>query len=309
MIFLQYRRVVAEWMIDVCDYFNLHTTTYHAAIAYLDRLQPNEKFNRQQWQMLAICCIIISAKYNECEEHVPDVATLEEITQQNISNETILNYELWALKRMGWKLNARTPMAFLSCYLAYGVVFPTDQCPLYSNTSDLACAAANDINSLANSAILDPNFKKFLASEVAVAIVACVRRNLGVEPVWTEQLASLTSYPCEVFSGAVCSHVTEICTLLCDLQRCSSPDSAFDTEHSMDIVTLASSSSGQSVARTSPLSVTQLYESPSPRLSDNDDSEDENKMKSSPVVFSKKLRNDENNMYLHERFASSNSGK
>ena len=56
----QYRKVVLEWMIDVCEYFNLHPTTTHAAAAYLDRLQPNEKFSRFEWQMLAICCILIS---------------------------------------------------------------------------------------------------------------------------------------------------------------------------------------------------------------------------------------------------------
>lgn len=94
-------------MIDVADYFNLHPTTTHSAIAYLDRLQPNERFSRFEWQMLAICCLLISAKYNECEEHVPTLKSLEEITQQKISNECVLNYELWSLKRMGWKLNGK----------------------------------------------------------------------------------------------------------------------------------------------------------------------------------------------------------
>lgn len=103
----QYRRVVVEWMVDVADYFNLHMTTTHAAIAYLDRLQPNEKYSRFEWQMMAICCLIISSKYNECEEHVPALHKLEEITQQAMTNECVLNYELWALKRMGWKLNGK----------------------------------------------------------------------------------------------------------------------------------------------------------------------------------------------------------
>ena len=44
---------------------------------------------------------------------MPDLQTLEDITQQPIPNETVLNYELWALKKMGWKLNARTPLAFV----------------------------------------------------------------------------------------------------------------------------------------------------------------------------------------------------
>ena len=103
--YVKYRKVVVEWMMDVCDYFALHPTTTHAAIAYLDRLQPSDKFSRYEWQMLAICCILISSKYNESEEDVPDLQTLEDITQQPIPNETVLNYELWALKKMGWKLN------------------------------------------------------------------------------------------------------------------------------------------------------------------------------------------------------------
>lgn len=92
-------------MIDVSDFFSLHITTAHAAVAYLDRLQPSEKCSRYEWQMMAICCIIISSKYNECEEHVPPLHRLEEITQQILTNECILAYELWALKKMGWKLN------------------------------------------------------------------------------------------------------------------------------------------------------------------------------------------------------------
>jgi hypothetical protein len=46
----------------------------------------------------------LSAKYNESEEDVPDLQTLEDITQQPIPNETVLNYELFALKKMGWKI-------------------------------------------------------------------------------------------------------------------------------------------------------------------------------------------------------------
>jgi hypothetical protein len=94
-------------MMDVCHYFSLHPTTTHAAVAYLDRLQPNERFTRFEWQMLAIACILIASKYNESEEDVPELRTLEEITQQPIANEEVLNFELLALKRMGWKLNGK----------------------------------------------------------------------------------------------------------------------------------------------------------------------------------------------------------
>lgn len=103
------------WILDVCDYFHLHTTTAHAAICYLDRLQPTEKFNRFEWQMLAVSCIIIASKYNECEEHVPPLKNLGEISQLTIENSALLEYELFALKRMAWKLNGKNFIAPSFC--------------------------------------------------------------------------------------------------------------------------------------------------------------------------------------------------
>ena len=50
--YAKHRRVVLEWMMDVSSYFSLHPTTTHSAMAYLDRLQPNEKFSRYEWQMV-----------------------------------------------------------------------------------------------------------------------------------------------------------------------------------------------------------------------------------------------------------------
>jgi hypothetical protein len=177
-------------MLDVCDYFNLHATTSHGAIAYLDRLQPNEGFTRFQWQMLAICCILISSKYNECEEHVPDFHTLEDITQQSIKNEIVLAHELWALKKMGWKLNVRTPIAFLTVYTLQGA-FRVGKGQLEEVEEGVA---ESTVNALASMAILDTRFKGIPASIVAAAIVYVTRSEMGMGPAWTPELTVLTEH-------------------------------------------------------------------------------------------------------------------
>ena len=191
---------------DVCDYFGLHATTMHGAIAYLDRLQPNEKFSRFEWQMLAICCILISSKYNECEEHVPDFATLEDITKQSISNETVLSYEFWALKRMQWKLNVRTPIAFLSAFRCRGLLFKGDikvkgAGDMSSETVDIMSKEGKDleavlfqtISALASLCILDIRFKRFKSSIIAAAIVKLARAQLHLVP-WHKEMDGLTSH-------------------------------------------------------------------------------------------------------------------
>jgi hypothetical protein len=103
--YLKFRSRVSEWMLDLGEYFDLHPTTIHAAIAYLDRIQPNEKFCTFQWQMVAICCITIASKYNEMEEDLPDLNSFAGIIGQDIPYSVALEYELWVLKQMGWKLN------------------------------------------------------------------------------------------------------------------------------------------------------------------------------------------------------------
>ena len=186
-VYLRYRKVVAEWMIDVCKHFKLHNTTAHAAVAYLDRLQPNDRFNRFEWQMLAISCIIIASKFNECEDHVPCLRYLEDITQQEIRNETLLSYELWALKRMGWKLNARTPMAFLYCHMVYenglikddDVLVPTGPNQDEKSIRDEAEHSTNLlVVAMATSCLLNVDYKSYLASDVAKAIIFVARERL-----------------------------------------------------------------------------------------------------------------------------------
>ena len=70
--YLPYRRYLVDWMSDVGEQFNLHQTTIHTAILYLDKIfreQDGAKPPpRQKWQMLATACITCASKYEEAEE-------------------------------------------------------------------------------------------------------------------------------------------------------------------------------------------------------------------------------------------------
>jgi len=263
--YLKYRKVVSEWMIEVCEYFDLHLTTSHAAIAYLDRLQPNEKCSRLEWQMLAISCILLSSKYNESEEHVPDLATLEEITQQSISNEIILNYELWILKKLGWKLTAHTPMAFLTSYLAEGVLFETDFSRLYP-LSDIKVIFWKEVEYLVSLCAFNSEFKKYLASDVACAIILEVRTNLDISPVWNNKLDGLVQE-----NPLSSEDIQEILSMIQNIKKGPKPEAVFEiintpskenklhkpdsSEFSSDVEGDIDKENINAIARTSPVSV------------------------------------------------------
>jgi hypothetical protein len=113
---------------------------------------------------------------------------LEEITQQRIPNAALLNYELWALKKMSWKLNARTTAAFLTCYHELSLIRPYDSTTATVSSSTLLSAALT----LATKTMLDVRFKPLQSSTVACAIVYYLRRKNNMSPVWTADLTVMT---------------------------------------------------------------------------------------------------------------------
>lgn len=192
----EYREAVCSWIVDVCRYLRLDMSTTHAAISYLDRLQPDESFSRLEWQMLAITCVVIAAKYGEREDDVPTLANLEEITQQPIKTSQILNYELWALKRLSWEMDAFTPHSFTTVFTQLGIVFRGDVFAEPSSQSDggetILRHLIKTMGSLAIETAIEPRLKRLPASQLASALVYMARRQHGVQPWWRPELERLT---------------------------------------------------------------------------------------------------------------------
>jgi hypothetical protein len=208
-----FRGTVCSWMLDVCQYFSLSLSTSHASILYLDRLEPNDTFTRNEWQMVAICCVLVASKFYEREEVVPDLARLEFITRQPISNEDTLNYELWILRRLKWELNAFSPISFASSYMHLGILYEGDQVRgralptvpsalkegsqrLGQFTSSLPAretraALVPLVEELCSMVLLDPSFKSIPASTLASAAVYTARKFRHVTPAWRPELTSL----------------------------------------------------------------------------------------------------------------------
>lgn len=171
--------------------------------------------------------------------------TLEYLIQLPIPKETLLNYELWTLQKLGWKLNgkkhvlkfdvcattmlpclsrpimhlttfipipltARTPLAFIACYVVCGVAYQSDVCWDASQNKlftceDLDSRIAEECYAMASFALLESQIKVFKASDVACAILYFVRRALGVVPLWSAELSDLThtSPSCEGVAAAL----------------------------------------------------------------------------------------------------------
>lgn len=121
---MQYRRVLVDWMSEVGEEMRIRKTTIHTAIAYLERVltvgrsfshdnglclwsmvltlcvsQVGKMPAKDRFQLLALSCIMIAAKYLGPEDDVPTVAEFYEFGNRCYSYAEIHEMELSTLSK------------------------------------------------------------------------------------------------------------------------------------------------------------------------------------------------------------------
>lgn len=127
---------------------------------------------------------------------------------------------------------ARTPMNFLNCYLNLGIISNNDvYCYdashnfVYDNRYSLDTAIYGSVPDiltfhllpryiyvLSNVSLTEIELKKYLANDIACAVIYISRRNLHLTPVWTEDLMLMTG----------CEHPSTVSHVIAVMDRLSS---------------------------------------------------------------------------------------
>ena len=158
------------------------------------------------------------------ENDIPDLNSFAGIIEHDVPYSVALEYELWVLKQMGWKLNgniffvdaidaplmritfaARTPLAFLQCYCCLGVVFPSDTVEgnMRCGVDTIMTILQKQFSLLSTLCVLDQRFKAYPASLTASAILYVSRKKLSLRDPWSDDLSHITCSVPEAFMHIV----------------------------------------------------------------------------------------------------------
>jgi hypothetical protein len=203
--YIPYRRYLVDWMSDVGEQCDLHTSTVHVSILFLDKIFRSRDVPRSHWQLMATACLSIAAKYEEAEENCPPIPDLLRMTKLHDVGHTSLTFregEVEVLRHLGWKLRAVPPLHVLGYFLSKGVVFHEDiwqgrklidKIPKYiKKYADFFC----------NLTLQEYSFQQYLPTHLAAAILLASRVALQVTPRWRPELTLLTGYAESEISGA-----------------------------------------------------------------------------------------------------------
>mmetsp|Transcript_30431 Transcript_30431/g.56193 ORF Transcript_30431/g.56193 Transcript_30431/m.56193 type:complete len:322 (+) Transcript_30431:191-1156(+) len=195
--YIPYRRYLVDWMSDVGEQCNLHTTTVHVSILLLDKIFRAQEIPRSHWQLMATACLSIAAKYEEAEEHCPPIPDLLRLTKLSAVGHTSLTFregEVEVLRHLGWKLRAIPPLHVIGYFLAKGVVFDDDTWQGRALIDKIPKYIKKYADFFCNLTLQEYSFQQYLPTHLAAAILLASRVALQITPRWRPELQLLTGY-------------------------------------------------------------------------------------------------------------------
>ena len=109
------RKIVTDWMLEVCEDQQCQPEVFFLSVNYLDRFLSTVNINKNQFQLCASVCILLASKFSQV---VP--ITTEKLviyTDNSVTVEELRQWEIKILNVLQWELSSVTTHSFLEHFI------------------------------------------------------------------------------------------------------------------------------------------------------------------------------------------------
>ncbi|XP_062319883.1 cyclin-J [Osmerus eperlanus] len=200
---LNLRRYFADLIAIVSNRFRLCPAARHLAVYLLDLFMDRYDITVQQLHMVALSCLLLACKFEEREDRVPKLETLNSLGCMSSMNlvltkQGLLHMELLLLETFQWNLYLPTAAHFIEYYLSIAVYEGDlhDGWPI-GCLEKTVLYMAKYADYFLEVSLQDHAFLCFAPSLVAAGCAAASRIILRLSPTWPQRLLRLTAYTWE----------------------------------------------------------------------------------------------------------------
>ena len=190
---LNYRAELISFVEEVSMKLEYADATFYLAIAILDALLSLYSVDRSQIKLVGFMALNLAAKIYENSSKIPEISAVVQLFENQFDIDEIMNCENMLAQVLNYNLNIKTPHSFVEYFLSKGIISDAD---FGSLTGAQLKQKAAQLEKLTDFFLqMSANFYefyRFTSIAVSTAVVACARKLLGLEAVWTNDLENLT---------------------------------------------------------------------------------------------------------------------
>uniref|UniRef100_H2YLR3 Cyclin-like domain-containing protein n=1 Tax=Ciona savignyi TaxID=51511 RepID=H2YLR3_CIOSA len=105
------RKIVATWMMQVCEEQRCEDDVFPLSMNYLDRYLSVQPIQRTQLQSLGSACMLIASKVKETLPLTTEKLVV--YTDHSVGQDELLKFELLLLTQLKWDVLSVTPIDFV----------------------------------------------------------------------------------------------------------------------------------------------------------------------------------------------------
>merc|ERR1711862_1039674 len=109
------RKIVTDWMLEVCEDQQCKPEVFFLSINYLDRFLSKVNIKKKQFQLCASVCILLASKFSQVVPISTDKLVI--YTDSSVTAQELRQWEIKILNLLQWELSSVTTQSFLQHFL------------------------------------------------------------------------------------------------------------------------------------------------------------------------------------------------
>lgn len=161
------RAILVDWLVEVHQKFQLLPETLYLAINLMDRFMSLRKVSMAKLQLLAVCSLLIAAKFEEV--NLPKLSQYAYITDGACTSQDIKDAETYMLTTLQFNIGWPNPLNFLR---------------RVSKADDYDFETRSTAKFFLEYAMCCPKFVHVLSSHLSAMAIYCARQSFEKDPKW-----------------------------------------------------------------------------------------------------------------------------
>jgi cyclin D2 len=163
------RKIVVDWMLEVCQDQQCQPQVFHLSLNYMDRFLSKKNISKNSFQAMAAGCLLLASKFSEVRPLTTEKLSL--YTDNSASAAELREWEVRILNILQWELTGVTTQNFLEHFLAKSTKVP----------AQLTARVGRHAEMLATVAVTEYKFLLVQPSLLAAACLAAACQGLAQE--------------------------------------------------------------------------------------------------------------------------------